>query len=135
MREKLREFRGDLTVLAICAAMAVASVLASGCRPPPPGEPTGSLVVRCASEAVQENWPRALPAVNSCLVRTDDWRACLAGLIDPAVGITADVIACVVRHSGAEYHAAAQANTNDARSARAAEHARMWLGEKGYVFQ
>lgn len=107
---------------------------ATGCRVPPPDSTAGKWI-RCSGAAIEQNWHQALPAVNGCLTGIDDgWRDCLVGLINPAVGITEDVIACVTRDQGTKFADSALANGQDVRSLRAAERASAWLGERRYVF-
>ncbi len=107
-------------------------LLATSCRFPP--TETQPKVIRCGIEAVQQNWPKAIGPVNTCLAGTDDVTACLLALISPVAGITHDVIACVVRKEGSEFTHAARANPWDTRSARSADRAREFLTKQGYQF-
>lgn len=123
-----------LSKLALLVFVAVAFVGCAGC-PVPPGEPGGgNKLVDCSIQGVRENALQAIPRVNDCLVG-QDWTACLLGLIKPAIGITEDVIACVVQSSGASYSHAAQANASDVVSTRGAAHASQFLKDRGYTFK
>jgi hypothetical protein len=104
------------------------------CRLPPPTSVTGR-VIRCGSEAVKQNWPRVLPAVNTCLAEALAPAGCLLALVDPAIGVTEDVIACLVRDRGEAFRAAATANPADDRSRGAAAAGRLFLADRGYVFE
>lgn len=83
---------------------------------------------------MKETWPRILPAVNKCLAAAADgsWFNCLLGIIDPAAGITEDVLACTVRSSEQSY-ASAGAH-GDQLSARAAARAEEFIEKRGYRF-
>jgi len=117
---------------------AIAAVaLVSSCKLFSPGS-TGAKVVSCASEAVERNWHRALPSVNTCLtVDVDEggWRGCLFGLINPAAGITESVIACVLRDQGEKMAQQAEVNAADVRSKRGAERAQTFIAEQRYKFE
>ena len=57
---------------------------------------TGQHVVTCGTAAVTENLPKIETAAVTCLVSANA-TACLLALVDPAQGITLDLIACLVR--------------------------------------
>lgn len=109
----------------------------SACPHPGPNpEPiTPGKVISCISNSVQAHAPEVLPQVNECLAGTSDITSCLWGLVKPAVGVTIDVIACVVRHEG---RAAAMAASDDTsagtREMRRAQRAREFLEKGGFEF-
>ncbi len=131
-RTAVRETAWLAAVMA--ALLAFGALTTSGCTPKPgrPGVVSG--VISCTTDAVRSSWPRALGPVNSCLVAPANVTACLLSLIDPVAGITESVIACLVRQQGSEFAASAQANPGDTRSVRAAENARAFIAERGYVY-
>jgi hypothetical protein len=111
-------------------------VTACRCRMPSPESPAGRLI-QCSTEAVAQNWHKALPGVNTCLGRDDAPPAidtCLLGLIAPAVGVTEDVLACVLRRQGERFAASASTNPDDQFSARAAGNAQGFMARRGYRF-
>lgn len=121
-------------VLLIMAILVIiAAVTVAGCRPPPPDSTLGR-VIRCSSPAVQKCWPSVLPSVNTCAASENDGVACLVGLIRPVGCLAEDVIACVARRQGAEFNHAAQANPDDARSARAAATLATFVRQRGYIY-
>lgn len=98
---------------------------------------TGGRVIQCAGEAIERNWHQALPAVNTCITvdaNESGWRDCLIGVINPAVGITEDLVACVLRDQGQKMAAQAERNPNDFRSERGAKRAETWIAERKYTF-
>lgn len=109
-------------------------LLLAACPRPLPGEPTKPGLVQCGTEAIQSNWPRVLPAVNRCLAAAADsaWLNCLLGLIDPAAGITEDLIRCVTADSAKSFADAAAHNRSDVVSARAATRAQEF--NSGWTF-
>lgn len=109
-------------------------LLLAACPRPQPGDPPKPGLVQCGGEAVQNNWPRVLPAVNRCLASMADsaWLGCLLGLIDPVAGITSDVIRCVTADSGKKFGDAALHNRSDAISERAAARAQEF--NRGWSF-
>jgi hypothetical protein len=134
--ERDRERLGPAALLLIAVgALGLVGIVCQGCRTPPPGTPgTGQRIVNCATQAVADTWPEFLPQVNGCLAHDTGAMGCLLSLIQPAVGATEDLIACLVRNQGAAYAHAAQANPGDAVSVRAAAAARQWLIERNVVF-
>ena len=108
-------------------------LLLTACRLPPPDSKAGK-VIRCGTDAVLNNFGKALPSVNTCISSAPDYEGCLFGLIDPVVGITEDVIACVLRDQGAKFAAQAEANPGDSVSARAAVRAQAFINHHQYVF-
>jgi hypothetical protein len=109
-------------------AVAVVLLLSSSCHRPagPGGDPGDTGLLNCAVQSVVDHWPTVLPLVNKCLVNQSvDVVTCLLGAIDPAVGITEGIIACVTRSSAASYHDAA--NHGDETAARAAARADLFL--------
>lgn len=116
------------------AVAALAALLGAGC-PGCQGEP-GSISARvadCGKGSVRQNWPKVLPAVNDCLV-SGSAVACLLGLVQPAVGITESVIACVVRSRATEFAAMASANPEDSTAGRAARNAEEFIRQRGWTF-
>lgn len=115
----------------IILGLTLCSVL--GCTPkngPGPGVPSK---LDCAIDAVKQNGPSLLPAVNSCL-RDLNITQCLLDLVRPAAGITETVLACTVRHVATERMHAAQVNGEDHVSASMAENAQAFIAERGYTF-
>lgn len=120
-------------MLASMAAV-IAWVAIASCRLPPPDSGVGR-VIDCGSEAVQKRWPAVLAPLNSCLTgAAAGVSGCLLGLINPAAGVTYDVIVCLTRQQGSTFAHAAQANPKDRVSAQAAENARRFLDEQKVVF-
>lgn len=117
------------------AAIALAALLGTGCPGGCQGEPGafGPRVADCSRESVRQNWPKLLPAVNDCLV-SGSFTACLLGLVNPGIGMTEDLVSCVVRARGSEFAAMAQANPEDRTSSKAAENARAFIAERGWTF-
>ncbi len=114
------------------ACFVAAAVFATSCRLPPPGT-TGRKLIDCATDAVKQNGIGLIAPVNTCLTG-GDVQSCLLGLINPAAGITYDVLACVVRREGAEFAAAEAINANDTRSRRGATSARQWIAAEQIEF-
>jgi hypothetical protein len=123
-----------LLLLAI-GGLALAGLVCQGCRTPPPGSPgTGQRIVDCTTQAVADTWPEAMGPVNSCLANTGA-TGCLLALIAPAGQFAESLIACLVRNQGATYAHASQANPADVASKRAADNARAFIQQRGYVFE
>jgi hypothetical protein len=121
-----------LALVCFAGAAFALFMLLTGCRLPPPGmPPTGPIA--CSVDAVQRCWPGAIGPVNTCLTSAGA-SGCLLGLIQPGGCMVENVIACLVRHQGAEFAHAAQLNPGDVRSARAAENARQFITERKYTF-
>ena len=112
----------------------VVALVVVGCRLPPPTTPAGR-AIRCGSDAVAKNWPRVLPAVNTCLAESLAVTGCLLALVDPVLGITEDVIACVTRDRAVAFADSAAANPDDTRSRAAAAAGKIFLRDRGYVFE
>ncbi len=53
----------------------------------------GQVVISCTMDAVKD--PKVLDAVMNALAQPN-FEAALLGLIDPAIGVTAEVVACVL---------------------------------------
>jgi hypothetical protein len=122
------------------ATSIVIAALCLGCQPKPAGG--GGLgspgVVSCGTKAVGDHAVDALPGVNRCLGGDGDVMACLLGLVQPALGIVLETVACVTKHEGAAAHAAAQANPGDTMDLHRANRAREFLGklaDRGYTIQ
>lgn len=100
---------------------------------PEPGKPG---LIDCATDAVKSHAISMIPKVNECLSRvlSGDVAGCLISLISPVAGIGQDTIACLVRSQGSSFAASASANPNDQVSTRAAENARVFIRDRGYVF-
>jgi hypothetical protein len=98
------------------------------CRPTAPGEPSmPSRAIKCATEAVQREWPHAYPQVQTCLTTiTTAPMACLDAL-PAALQVGIDTVACIVSSVGKEAAAQLGANSKDVVSARKAERASAWL--------
>lgn len=120
--------------LAVLLAALSASLAVPSCRVPPPTTGVGK-IISCGTDAVRSCGPMTLPAVNTCLAGDGDVTSCLLGLIRPATCVTEEVVACLVRHEGAEFAHAAQANPDDVRSFRCADRAKTFLEQRRYVFQ
>ncbi len=114
------------------ACFVAAAVFATSCRLPPPGT-TGRKLIDCSVDAVKRQAIGLIAPVNTCLTGGDA-RACLLGLINPAAGVTLDVIACVTRREGAEFAAAELINPADKGSARAADNARAFIAAEQIEF-
>lgn len=71
-----------------------------GCPPPSPDSTLGK-IINCENLGVQAI--PLIPKVNDCLTGSVNWQNCLIGLINPAVNITLDVIACVTRDQGMKF--------------------------------
>lgn len=107
-----------------------------GCPQPNPGpgvNPPG--LVDCAIPAVRDHGIALIPQVNDCLTGQGGWMGCLSGLIAPAVGITEDVLHCVVQSSGKSFGAAASANPADSISGIGASRAQEYIQSKGLKFK
>lgn len=119
----------------LLGALFVAAVVAwssMGCKMPQPGT-VGRKLIDCGTEAVKKNAIGIIPEVNSCLTG-DSAKDCLLGLVNPAVGITYDVVACVVRRQGAEFAASEQINPLDVRSKVAAGNAHEFIAAEQIEF-
>ena len=116
----------------VIAAFIVALLL-TGCPKPLPDGSTPSSIIDCTRDAVRQNALSIIPKVNDALLAAD-WRTALLALIDPAVGITADVLACVVRSVMSQRAQAIDANPNDAVSLVARDRAATFIVEQGYTF-
>jgi hypothetical protein len=118
-------------LIAILLATLAAACFACGTLPPVVGK-----TVDCSGESVRSRWVSILPAVNQCIgdVTVGDYTSCLLALVNPAAGISLDVVACLVRERGASAVHASQANPDDARSTRAAERAHAFLASQKIAF-
>jgi hypothetical protein len=126
------------TAIALVALLTVSGVGCSSCQQPGGGGGIGNKLISCTTEAVSRNWPTVLPGVNTCLTDTgpdSSVSSCLLGLINPAINVTEDVIACVLRDQGRKFGEMAARNENDLRSARAAHRANAFMVEREYRFQ
>ena len=119
-----------LPIVALLVTLLASAGCPGGCQ-----VPTGGQAIQCGSEAIEKNWHKALPKVNACLTMATGWEGCLIGLIEPAVGITEDVIACLVKDQGAKFADTASANPSDATSKDGAAHAAEFLQKRGYKFE
>jgi hypothetical protein len=90
-------------------------------------------VVDCGEQAINGRGITIIADVNSCLTR-DDSTACLMGLVNLGVGITEDVVLCIVRSRGSEYHAAVAGNPSDSLSAKAAKNAAQFIVDRQVTF-
>lgn len=110
-------------------------LLVLSCKPQPGSPPLGVPgVIDCGVDAVKQNWPRVLPAVNKCLaaVADGDWFSCLMAVIGSAPGVTESVVACSVDSSGKSY---ADAGAHgDKLSATASARATEFVKQRGYRF-
>ncbi len=86
-----------MPILALLFWSTVASC--PGCPNP---TPTQQKWINCTAEAARKYGIPLVPKVNDCLTTLDS-TSCLISLISPAAGITASVLACVVRDSGATF--------------------------------
>lgn len=126
-----------LAVLAIgIIFMFLPVMLLHGCRDVSKPDTTVGKLVHCGTAAVQENWPRILPSVNSCLTDQTErsYEPCLISLINPVAGITEDVLACVLRDQGGKFAASAETNPGDTRSMRASVRAQAFINRYRYQF-
>ncbi len=121
---------------ALFAAIVALSV-SLACTPKPgtaPGPTAPGGVISCGTKAVTDHAAQTLAPVNQCLASTGDVTNCLLGLVQPLVGITTEVIACVTRHEGSAAAAASRANPDDAVDARRMARAREFLEGQGFQF-
>lgn len=109
------------TLLVLAAGL---GLLLPACPAGCPGGP--KRLIECSGEAIATNAAKVQSAVVACL-SGGGTTACLLGLINPAAGITEDVIACLVR---AEASKLAVEPEDVGRS----ERARSFLRERGYRF-
>jgi hypothetical protein len=126
--------RAILFLALVCSS----ALLIPSCRARPDGGLGAPRVVDCASQAVAAHAPEALGPVNVCLAGQGDVQACLLGLIQPAIGITVDVVGCLTRKEGSAASAASQANPENTVDARRAQRAREFLEkmrERGFSFE
>jgi hypothetical protein len=131
LREKLLELLG-LAMLLMVVLVVLASG-ANGCGHSPPAWTGGA--ISCTSQAVQRNWTRAYPEVQTCLsVASVDPIKCLDA-VPSLVQVGIDVVACIVRGSGKEASAQFNTNPSDELSGRKAARAELWIREKGFQFQ
>lgn len=109
-----------------------AAVFGSGCRPGEPGQPS---VVDCTTQAVQQNWARVFPAVQTCLAGIQASPMSCLDAIPTVLEVGIDTVACVVRSSGQEAASQAEANPSDVVSTRRLERARAWLETRRIEFR
>lgn len=120
----------SLSVLVISVTVAV---FATSCRAPVKTWTGGA--ISCATDAVRNNWSRAYPEVQTCLISLEvEPLACLDA-IPTVLMIGVDVVACIVRGSGQEAASQANINPNDIAAARKADRANKYLIAKGFAFQ
>jgi hypothetical protein len=103
----------------------------ASCKIPPLKVPKS--LIDCGTQAVRERGIALIAPVNTCLIAQSP-AACLLGLVNPALGITTSVLACVTRSAGSELSAAAQVNASDTVSKIGAENARAFIIDQGYQF-
>jgi hypothetical protein len=103
----------------------------TGCPKPIP--PT-SKWIECGGKAIRAHGLPLIPKVNDCLTSGDGWQVCLISLISPAVGITEDVLACVLRQQNNQFAAQAAANPSDDAAAIAAARAAQFIKDRRYTF-
>lgn len=72
--------------------------------------------------------------VNDCLVSAS-WEGCLLALINPAIGIGEDVLACVIRARQVGFAESAAANPKDTISVDGAKRATEFIKKRGYLFE
>lgn len=122
-------------ILVLGGIVALAAVLGicPGCHGPAKTWTGG--VISCATGAVRNNWARAYPEVQSCLISVESEPITCLDAIPALVSVGVDVVACIVRGSGQEAASQANANPNDYAAARKAERANMYLIAKGFAFQ
>ncbi|MGH8677183.1 MAG: hypothetical protein ACREUQ_02375 [Burkholderiales bacterium] len=110
----------------------------AGCPTPPrPGDPDAGVhvgIVDCSAQTIRDHALSLIPFVNDCLIKPS-YSACLLALIDPAVGITIDVIGCVVNARQNGFSANVAANPNDTVSLTAAKNAGNFIREQGLKFE
>jgi hypothetical protein len=110
------------------------------CQPRPKGENGigAPRAIDCASQAIGEHAGEALGPVNHCLASEGSIDACLLGLVQPAVGITVDLIGCLTKREGSSASAASQANPADTADRQRAARAREFLEHmqaRGFAFE
>jgi hypothetical protein len=111
----------------------VAALTLTACPHTGPGPSIPSAIIKCAKDEIQNKGVTLIPKVNDALQR-DDWSDRLLALIDASAGVTADVLACVVRSVLGDYLAASQANPSDAISKRSADRAQTFIDAQKYTF-
>lgn len=115
----------------VAGALLVSLVACPGCPNP---TTTQQKWIDCSAAAVRTHGIPAIPAVNECLTQSMGWEACLIGLIQPAAGITKDVLACVLLQRAENFGAMAAQNPEDEVSRTAAERARAFIEKQDYKF-
>ena len=104
-----------------------------GCPKPttsPDGPSSITKIIDCSEQAVRDHGIQLLPAINDCLAQSSGWAACLGGLVQPAIGVTEEVVACATRAAGR----AAARTPSDSTSSQLAAHAADFLKQRGYKF-
>lgn len=109
-----------------------AAVFGNGCRSPGPGQPS---VVNCTTQAVQQNWARVFPAVQTCLSAIMASPLTCLDALPSTLEVAIDSIACVVEASGREAASQQEANPSDVVSARRFERAKAWLETRQIEFR
>jgi hypothetical protein len=123
--------------LLFLALVCSTALLIPACRAKPDGGLGAPRVIDCASQTVAAHAPESLGPVNTCLAGDGDIQACLLGLLQPAIGITVDVVGCLTRKEGSAASAASQANPDDAVDAKRAARAKDFLEKmdaRGFQF-
>lgn len=87
----------------------------------------------CSAKTVKEHTLSLVAPVNDCLVQLN-YASCLVALINPAIGITEDTLACVVNYRQNAFAANVAANPADTVSATAAQNAAAFIRDRGYKF-
>ena len=116
--EVLKSAKGFLPFLLI-------PLLLCGCAGCPSPLAPGK-IVDCAGAECRAHCPEMAAQVTACLV-SKDVASCLTGLIVPALGISYDVIACVVRQQGASANANVMAKSTSVDDSKIANAAREWM--------
>lgn len=122
-----------LLAAAVALALAAVCMVCPGCRAPVKTWAGGAIT--CATDAVRDNWARAYPEVQSCLISLEVEPIKCLDAIPSLLSVGVDVVACIVRGSGQEAASQANRNPDDIASRRKADRASQYLIAKGYEFQ
>jgi hypothetical protein len=132
MSSKFR-WRDLVLCLGVVAISVGFAVFCSSCRGPVKTWTGGA--ISCATDAVRNNWSRAYPEVQTCLISLEVEPIKCLDAIPSVLMIGVDVVACIVRGSGQEAASQANHNPNDIAAARKADRANQYLIAKGFAFQ
>ena len=111
----------------IWAFFALCSLAFCSCATP---TPTPSqffqYVADCGAQECRKSCPELAGPAVECLLSADV-TGCLSTLVVPAIGITRDVVACVVRQLGSQSNARMLSDAGEPTDAKIAAAARAWI--------